>query len=423
MEKSCSIGCMMNVKNKPLEGFRCHMDFNRARGLMRKRGLDALVASTAQNFYYASGYRVRRAAQLPAVAVVPAHPGLGPVVIASLSHESLVRQHSCIKDIRSYPTWISLVEANDLIKGKAIKPQELPKQFTPDRVFTMLSDVLKEKGLHTGIVGIEDNLLTKPNVFSLLSGRNPKAKFVEAESVFWELRKVKTNDEIKALRVAADLGVKGIQAVIEGGVLGVTIGELHLRYKRGVLEASNSANAMDIEAIRANISSGDHFGTLECPGYRVTKGDIIWIDCGLTAFGYNSDMGRTFSAGKPGGLQKKLHTALKAGYEEAISRVKPGVKMKEIYKALRDTVNKSGFEWFTRGHMGHMVGIGPGSIEQPPFVSPEEETELEPNMVICVECGTYVVGRFGGFQIEDMLLITREGHEQLTKLPWDMVEL
>lgn len=134
-------------------------------------------------------------------------------------------------------------------------------------------------------------------------------------------------------------------------------------------------------------------------------------------------MGRTFSVGKPGKLQKKLYVALKAGYEEAISRIKPGVKMKEIHRALQETVNKGGFEWYARGHMGHMVGIGPGAVEQPPFVSADEETDLEPNMVMCVECGTYVAGRFGAFQIEDMILVTSDGYEQLTKLPRDMIEL
>ena len=71
--------------------------------------------------------------------------------------------------------------------------------------------------------------------------------------------------------------------------------------------------------------------------------------------------------------------------------------------------------------MGHSIGIGP--IEQPPYISAEEETELEPNMVICVECGAYVLGRFGAFQIEDMLLVTPGGHEVLTNLPREMIEL
>ena len=398
-----------------------HMDLKRAQELMKKRGIDVLIASTEQNFYYASECKARLASYGLLVTVVPADPALAPAMIVNSLLEMPARQKSYIQDIRSYPLWVGFVEADDIIKGEAKRPPtKPPEQSSLEDVIGMLSDILKEKGLHDSTIGIEKNLFTVP-AYSLLSSQNPRAKFVEAESIFWELRKVKTEDEIKALRVAADLGVKGLQAVIKGDVLDANMGELHLRYKRGVLEAATSANALDLESIHAIISSGDHFSTVGSPEYRVAKGDIILIDNGVTVFGYTSDMGRTFVVGKPNDLQKKIYAALRVGYEEGLTRVKPRVKIREVYRAIQETINKSGLDWHARGHMGHMVGIGPG--EQPPWVSPNEETELEPNMVMTLEIGTYVAGRFGAFQIEDLILVTPEGYEVLTKLPRDMVEL
>ena len=78
-------------------------------------------------------------------------------------------------------------------------------------------------------------------------------------------------------------------------------------------------------------------------------------------------------------------------------------------------------DWYTRGHLGHSVGIYP-PCEQPPFICADDETELEPHMVMCLETPLYV-GGLGAFQIEDMILITPDGHEVLTQLPRDMLEL
>ena len=104
--------------------------------------------------------------------------------------------------------------------------------------------------------------------------------------------------------------------------------------------------------------------------------------------------------------------------------VKPGIKMNSIYQAIHQTVHENGIDWFARGHTGHMVGIGigPGHIEQPPFISAGENLELEPNMVLTLEIGTYING-IAAIQIEDEILVTPAGCEVLTNLPRDLIEL
>ena len=158
------------------------------------------------------------------------------------------------------------------------------------------------------------------------------------------------------------------------------------------------------------------------PDYRVAEGDIIFIDNGVTLFGYTSDMGRTFIVGKPTQFQKKIFSILKAGYEQGLSIIKPGVKMKEIYWTVQNSINEGGLDWHCRGHMGHMIGAGP-LTEQPPLISKEEETILEPNMVLCLEIGTYLTGKHGAFQIEDALIVNDEGYEAINILPIDLVQL
>ncbi|MEW6142541.1 MAG: Xaa-Pro peptidase family protein [Chloroflexota bacterium] len=316
-----------------------------------------------------------------------------------------------------------MVDLDDIRKDRPIPPPKLPPYFTIEQPLHILSDVIKERGLQNGTIAVEKELLSDPRSHSVLVKDNPRARLVEADGIFVELQKVKTPDEITALKGATQLTIKGIQAIVSSRVLGATIGELHLRYKRGVLKAATPDNAMHLDALRAGITAGDFLSTLHWPGKQVTKGDIIWVDAGVNLFGYYADMGRTFSVGKPDALSKKVFSALKDGFEEGLRRIKPGVKFKEIHKAIQDRVVKSGLEWYARGSMGHMLGIGPGTHQPPPFISAEEETEFEANMVLCVENPAYVNG-LGGFQIEEELLITTTGYEVLTKeLPRDIVEV
>jgi Xaa-Pro aminopeptidase len=390
---------------------------------MKQKGMDVLVANTGDNVYYASGYLDKMADRLPVMAIVPADVSLAPSMVVNKYIEVQAKQRANIKDIRPYHIWMPIVEADEIVKGMVKIDKDKPVQFSLEHAFGFLSDILKERKLDQGVVGVEKNLIQSSEKVALLTRQNPKAKFIEADDIFWELRKVKTEDEIKIIRKAADLAVEGLQAVIKGGVLGATIGELHFRYKIAVMQAATAENAMDLNHIRIDITSGDHFGTMENPGYRVSKGDVIYVDNGATLFGYTSDMGRTFSVGKPPEMPKKLYEAMKRGYEDATSIIRPGVKMKEIHRTLHDTVHRMGFDWYARGHTGHSIGIGIGWTEQPPFISKDQETELEPNMVIAVECGVHPTGRFGGLQLEDMFLVTPGGKEVLTELPREMIEL
>jgi Xaa-Pro dipeptidase len=398
------------------------MDMKRAQKLMEKKGIDVLVTNTGDNVFYASGYFDKLADWLPVVAIIPADLSIAPAMVVNKYIEIPAKQRANIKDVRPYPIWMPIIEADEIVKGKVKIDKDKPVQFSLENVFSFLSEILKERKLDKGVIGVEKNLIQSVEKYAILRKQNPKAKFVEADDLFWDLRKVKTEGEVKIIRAAADLAVKGLQAMIEGGVLGATIGELHLRYKRGVFQAASADQAMDLEKVRATVTSGDHLGTIEDAGYKIRKGDVIFEDNGVTLFGYTSDIGRTFSVGTPAEMPKKLYEALKKGYEDAVSIIRPGVKMKEIHRTLHETVNKMGFDWFARGHTGHTIGIGPA--EQPPFFSKDEETLLESNMVVAVECAVHPIGRFGGLQIEDMFLVTPSGKENLSELlSREMVEL
>lgn len=394
------------------------MNLERARTEMKKRGIDALIANTSGNFYYTTGFQVPMAGR-PGISVTPADSNVEPALLLATFNQKVAKHMLPQKDIRSYPIWIEIVDVNDIVEGR-LKKEEKPLQWDLKEVYRRLASILKDKGLEGGTIGIEKQSYTAED-YSLLEELNPQARFVDAEPLFWELRCIKTPEEIAILKSAVQITEMGVCAMIEGRVEGVTIGELYHRYKMGVMKGINKEYALGFESSRAMISAGDHFFSVRKPDFIVAKGQTIYCDIGITLNGYVSDIGRTFVVGKPNDLQKKIFSALKAGYDAALTKLGPAVKMREVFEVAVSATRKAGLDWYARGHMGHTVGVAPGS-EQPPFISGTEERVFEPDMVVCLEAPLYVTG-LGGFQIEDEILITKNGYEFLSTLPRDMVEL
>jgi Xaa-Pro dipeptidase len=394
------------------------IDLNRARNEMNKRGIDALVATTPENFYYCTKLS-SGLPKVPAIAVVFADSAIKPVMIVDQFSGLLASRVSEVKDIRFYPAWYEIVHVDD-IKSQTLK--QVPKRFHPDleTVYAMLADIFREKKLEAARIGLEISSLTVPD-YEIIKKQNPRIKFVEAEEIFLEIRRVKTVEEIENLKTAAKIAQKGIQGMIKGEILGLTAWDLYVRYKKSVVREMTADMAPSFDFRSLLLAIGDPFRNTSPANYHAVKGDTVLIDCGVMVNHYVSDMGRTYVVGKPSALHTKLYTPLRAGFEEALAIVKPGVKIKDLHRLAHEVIRKNGLDWYTRGHLGHNIGVSPES-EQPPYISATEETILEPDMVICLETPLYVRG-FGGFQIEEMIHIIPGGHELLTSLSRDLITL
>lgn len=132
--------------------------------------------------------------------------------------------------------------------------------------------------------------------------------------------------------------------------------------------------------------------------------------------GYFADMTRTYFKGRPSKeVQKMYDTVLKA-QESAIKAIKPGMKASEIHQICVDIFLKEGCDVGDKGFVhntGHGIGI---DIHEEPYLRANSETILEEGQVFTVEPGLYYPG-IGGVRIEDNILVTKNGHENLTKYP------
>ncbi|HOV40172.1 MAG TPA: M24 family metallopeptidase, partial [Oscillospiraceae bacterium] len=136
----------------------------------------------------------------------------------------------------------------------------------------------------------------------------------------------------------------------------------------------------------------------------------LLFDFGAVYDGYHSDMTRTVCFGNPSGEMQKVYDIVLKAQLEALNAAKAGMKCSELDKIARDIISNAGYGENFGHSLGHGVGL---EIHEFPTASPKSETVLEENMVVTVEPGIYLPGKFG-VRIEDFAVITGDGCINLT---------
>ena len=399
------------------------MDLDRTREAMRKHKLDALLSINEDNIFWASGKppKPQPEGDKPTYVLIPADPNLEPAWVLSEYDAIIAKVKGLpITDMRIYIAWQEIKNVDEVIHGTAKRVWK-PCQHDHKTSQRLITEMLKDKGLQKATIGIEAGFMANHATYSMIKENNPDVTLVDAEKIFWELRSIKTEDEINAIRASTALALKGFWGMLSGGVIGKTLIDLQRRFRDTVFRELPVEQTLALEWRNQNISAGDPIASRFTPTHVIKEGETIFWDGGVVLNNYNSDFGRVFSAGKTGALETKLYNAMRAGFEEARALIKPGTRMQELWKAVNEGARKYGIDWFFRGHCGHTIGMGfPG--EQPPFVCEFDETVLQPNMVICLESPLFVIG-LGSFHMEDEYLITPDGFELLTPVTRELVEL
>ncbi len=151
---------------------------------------------------------------------------------------------------------------------------------------------------------------------------------------------------------------------------------------------------------------------------RLKRGSVLLVDFGARVEGYVSDLTRCLVAGRIPAHVREVYRAVLEAQAAGIARAGPGVSLRDVDAAARRVIEDAGFgDAFGHG-LGHGIGL---DVHEPPAVSPRSAAEavLEPGMVVTVEPGVYLRGRFG-IRIEDDVLVTRRGCRVLSSLAKDL---
>lgn len=263
------------------------------------------------------------------------------------------------------------------------------------------------------VLGFEDTLSWRE--FSWLD-ENLLADPVPLTGVVDQLRQVKDSSEIAALRHATALTSQGLEALFK------------------VLRPQMTERAAALWLTRwmqDHGAMGESFATIVASGARsawphaqasdhpLEQNALVTIDCGFYVDGYTSDVTRTVALGDPGPALTAAYRAVQTAQEKIKAAVKPGVTGAELDQIGREYLTQAGYgQAFIHG-TGHGIGL---DIHEGPNIGAGWPDKLVANQVITVEPGAYFPQQ-GGIRIEDDLLVTPSGHEELTSVPRELIIL
>ena len=278
----------------------------------------------------------------------------------------------------------------------------------------ILQECMEQDG--AGLIGYEDEDL-RCRAFSELIEHLPKVKIWKplGQKVN-DLRRIKSPEELACLEKAEAIGDAAFADILQILHAGMTekeiAAELEYRMKK------HGADGLSFSTIVASgvHSSMPHAIPTDKPA---ESGDFVTMDFGCTWEGYCSDMTRTVVIGKADERQKELYALVQAAQQNCLDHLHAGMTGKEADAFARDLIRDAGYG----AQFGHGTGHGVGLfIHENPRISPQDDTVLQENMVETVEPGVYIPG-FGGVRIEDMVVITKEGHRNLAHSPKELLEI
>jgi len=228
-----------------------------------------------------------------------------------------------------------------------------------------------------------------------------------------ELRQRKDTVELAKIRTAIRRAEDSFQALKRFVRPGASERELGFKLEMLIRERGSRRTAFDIIVASGTNGAMPHASTT---GRRLRAGDLVTIDFGAETDGYYCDITRTVCVGRPTPRQRLVHDLVLRAQEQAINAVKPGVRCAELDRLARTTIAQAGHG----KHFGHATGHGIGlMVHEGPSLSALSKGVVDEGMVFTVEPGVYIAG-WGGVRIEDMVLVTADGHRVLTSLPREL---
>ena len=228
------------------------------------------------------------------------------------------------------------------------------------------------------------------------------------------MRAVKTAEEIACIAEAQRMTDDTFNYIIDRIKPGRTEREIMLDMEFYMRSLGSEGVSFDFIVVSGKNSSLPHGVPTDKP---VETGDFVTMDFGAVYKGYHSDMTRTVAVGKVSDEQSKVyHTVLEA-QRRAIEFAAPGKVCKDVDAIAREYIYKEGYCGCFGHGLGHSVGV---EIHEEPAFNTRCETKIMPGMVITVEPGIYLENKFG-VRIEDMILATETGVQNLTFSPKELL--
>ena len=371
-----------------------------AQRYMKECGCDLLFVASAENVFYLSDMEMTASSCNPVLfAVQPLSP---TVVLVPLSGKRVIFTASALKqyiddnkiqaDVYYYPSSLFLRFDEGVVRPEIYAPtlEECIRRYISDFC-----------SVNCCIYGDE--------AFRLLCAKNNMLteRLFSAEALLTDCKVRKVPEEIHRLRIASKVSYAAMDRVKQILSSGGQIREIDLFFAmRDVIY--NQRCQWNYTSLSAGPYSPDIYHT-PCD-YLLQDGDIVRMDVGAVWKGYGSDVARSYFYGVPRKEDDRLYQTLCEGQQRMVEAARPGLDIAELFEIGDSFIKTHGYPEYRRAGLGHSVGV---LTEEQPFISPQNAGFiLEENMVFSIETPYYIKDK-AGFNVEDIILITKSGNEIL----------
>jgi len=277
-----------------------------------------------------------------------------------------------------------------------------------------INDLMKQHGSGNSRIAVDKLMLDGVRAFEAGG-----LQVCEGEEMMEKTRVIKGPDEIAAMRCAmyaCEQAMHEMEAALKPGMTEVDAW--------AILQHGNHVRGGEwIETRILNSGPRTNPWMQECGPRVMQENELFAFDTDMIGcYGICADISRTWwiGPGEPSAEQRRLYREAQALIVENTASLKPGLTFEEVTYAGRELAE----EFIPQRYGSKMHGVGLcdewPSIKWPCDLPPKgNDYVLEPGMALCVEAYMGLPGAPDGIKLEDQVLITEDGVENLTKYPWD----
>jgi Xaa-Pro aminopeptidase len=266
-----------------------------------------------------------------------------------------------------------------------------------------------------GRLGFDDAHMTVRARAKLAEKLGEGVELVPAGGLVEELRAVKDDEEVTAVRRSAELADEVYRWLIaDHGLAGHTERAVALALARRAQDLG--AEEVSFPPIVAAAENGALPHATPRRDAAIPRDTLVVVDFGCVLDTYCSDCTRTFATGQIDGDAREVYELVLTAQDAALAATHAGADVRAVDRVARDIIEQAG-----RGdQFGHGLGHGVGlEVHEAPRLAPSASGELQAGNVVTVEPGVYVPDRFG-VRIEDLVLVTGEGPQVMTGIPKEL---
>ena len=229
------------------------------------------------------------------------------------------------------------------------------------------------------------------------------------------LRRTKDETDIALMREAARISDIGMVAAFAAARPGVTGRAMAAAAAAAMLEAGAEDASLQVAVGPATAYMGTGDWVYE-PRRVIEDGDMLLVDMAIRYHGYLGDQTRTAIVGNGTAAQREIITTVQEAYRTTVAAMRPGASSPDLYRITTDLYESKGWRKYFPHHVSHGLGLG-GDL---PRIAEGSDHVLQVGDALSCEPGCYIPG-IGGARFENMLLLTENGIEELTKSPVDPI--